>query len=73
MVDLGRINTISPFLRPFLTSTFDKSDLPISTHESFGPLLVSLITINLLKFSPDTFSFKKESTSSLFIFKGVTD
>ena len=51
-----------------MISTFDKSDIPIFTHSKDGPFLVSLITINLLKFSPSTLFIKNSSTFSLGIF-----
>ena len=48
-----------------MTSTLERSDIPIFTHANCGPFFVSLITINLLKFSPFTLSTKNKSTSSL--------
>ena len=43
---LGRTNTWSPLLRPFLISTLAKSEIPISTQERVGPFEEFLKTIN---------------------------
>ena len=48
------MNTVSFSSKPLKISTYDRSDTPIFTHESFGPSFESFITINLLKFSPST-------------------
>ena len=60
---------VSPSVKPSIISTLYKSDTPTLTHDKYGPSLESLITINLLKFSPSTFSIKNFSISTLSIFK----
>ena len=64
---LGKTNTWSPLLRPFLISTLAKSEIPISTHERVGPFEEFLKTINFVKFSPSTLSLRKLSTLALLI------